>query len=182
MLEETDDETLALGAAKGDGAAFSRLLSRHYDRIHALAWRFTGGPPDSEDLTQDVCLALGRRIRSYRGDARFTTWLYKVVLNASRDRYRSAARRRTAVEGFAEIDALRRAEDDARAREAAWLRTAIAELKPDLRETAVLILDEGLTHGQVAEILDVKESTISWRLMKVREAIAARAEAEGMEA
>ena len=182
MLDDSDDETLALDAANGDGAAFSRLLSRHYDRIHALAWRFTGGPPDSEDLAQDVCVTLARRIRGFRGEARFTTWLYKVVLNASRDRYRSLNRRDAALTNFVEVDALRRAGDDARAEEAVWLRAAIADLKPDLRETAVLILDEGITHGQAAEILEVKESTISWRLMKIREAIAAKAEREGMEA
>lgn len=181
MLEETDDHRLALDAASGNRAAFERLVERHYDRIHALAWRFTGGPPDSEDLAQDVCIALGQRIRSFRGDASFSTWLYRVVLNAARDLYRRTKSRDRATSTFAEVDEMRRADDKARASEGAWLRAAIATLKDDLRETAVLILDEGLTHGQAAAVLDVAESTISWRLMEVRKALKALAEPlEGM--
>lgn len=179
MLDETEDRHLALEAATGDRAAFARLVDRHYDRIHALAWRFTGGPPDCEDLAQDVCMALGAKIRSYRGEAQFTTWLYRVVLNAARDRYRRDDTRTRATETFAEMDGLRRDEDADRKREASWLREAIRGLKNDLRETAVLILDEGLNHAQAAEILDVKESTVSWRLMEVRKALKARAAQEG---
>ena len=108
MLDETDDHRLALDAAGGDRAAFERLVQRHYERIHGLAWRFMGGPPDSEDLAHDVCVTLGQRIRSYRGDARFTTWLYQVVLNAARDRMRRRATRAKATQSFAEIDGLRR--------------------------------------------------------------------------
>ena len=181
MLDETDDRGLALEAAGGDRAAFAQLVNRHYGRIHALAWRFTGGPPDSEDLTQDVCLALGRKIRSYRGDAAFTTWLYRVVLNAARDAGRRQATRAEANAAFGEVDALRRAGDRARSEEADWLRAEIGALKSDLRETAVLVLDEGLTHAQAADVLEIAETTVSWRLMEVRKALkAARAREEGM--
>ena len=179
MLDETDDNTLALTAAGGDRAAFARLVSRHYDRIHGLAWRFTGGPPDSEDLAQDVCVALGQKIRSYRGDARFSTWLYKVVLNAARDAGRRQGARTRATAAFAEVDALRRGDDAARMADAEWLRAAIAGLKDDLRETAVLVLDEGISHAQAAEVLGIRESTVSWRLMEVRKALKARAREEG---
>ena len=179
MLDETDDHRLALDAAGGDRAAFERLVQRHYERIHGLAWRFMGGPPDSEDLAHDVCVTLGQRIRSYRGDARFTTWLYQVVLNAARDRMRRRATRAKATQSFAEIDGLRRDEDAQRARDAEWLREQIAGLKEDLREAAVLVLDEGLNHAEAAEILEIKESTVSWRLMEVRKAIKARVSEEG---
>jgi RNA polymerase sigma-70 factor (ECF subfamily) len=176
MLDETDDERLAMDAAGGDPAAFERLVQRHFERIHALSWRFMGGPPDSEDLAQDVCVALARKIRSYRADARFTTWLYKVVLNAARDRMRRDKTRSTATAAFAEIDDLRRGEDATRAAEASWVRSAISGLKPDLRETAVLVLDEGLNHADAADVMGVAESTISWRLMEVRKALKKLAE------
>ncbi|MFK7945103.1 MAG: RNA polymerase sigma factor [Paracoccaceae bacterium] len=180
MLDETDDRSLALDAAGGDRAAFAQLVNRHYGRIHALSWRFTGGPPDCEDLTQDVCMSLGRKIRSYRGDAAFTTWLYRVVLNAARDGARRRVTRERADTAYGEVDTLRRADDKARAENAEWLRAQIAGLKADLRETAVLVLDEGLTHAEAAEILEIAETTVSWRLMEVRKAIAARAQEEGM--
>lgn len=165
-------------AASGDARAFEALIARHYDRVHALAWKFTGGPPDSEDLAQDVCVALGRKIRSFRGEARFTTWLYQVVLNAARDGMRRDKTRDAATATFAEVDDLRRGAEADRAARADWLRAAIRDLKPDLRETAVLVLDEGLSHGQAAEVLEVAESTVSWRLMEIRKALKACAEAE----
>jgi len=123
-------------------------------------------------------MALGRRISSYRGEARFSTWLYQVVLNAARDAMRRQASRDRAVAGFAEADDLRRAEDREAARRADWLRTAIAGLKEDLRETAVLVLDEGLSHARAAEVLGVAEGTVSWRLGEVRKAIKAVAASE----
>ena len=179
MLDQTDDHHLALDAAQGDRAAFERLVTRHYDRIHALAWRFMGGPPDSEDLAHDVCVALGRKIASYRGDAKFTTWLYQVVLNAARDRMRRSVSRAKARDAFADVDDLRRGEEADRKRSAEWLRACIADLPDDLRETSVLVLDEGLSHAQAAEILNLSEGTVSWRLSEIRKRLKAMAAEEG---
>ncbi|MEM9062067.1 MAG: RNA polymerase sigma factor [Pseudomonadota bacterium] len=179
MLDETEDHRLAMDAAQGDRAAFSRLVERHYGRIHALAWRFVGGPPDCEDLAQDVCVSLGRKIGSYRGDARFTTWLYQVVLNAARDRMRRDKTRSQAHDGFAELDALHRGADASRKGRAEWLRLAIQQLAPDLRETAVLVLDEGLSHAETAEILGLSEGTVSWRLSELRKKLKVIAAEEG---
>ena len=179
MLDQTDDHRLALDAAQGDRAAFERLVQRHYDRIFGLAWRFTGGPPDCEDLAQDVCVALGTKIRSYRGDAKFTTWLYQVVLNAARDRMRRTGTRLAATAAFAEVDALRRDEAETTQTRAAWLRGTIAGLRAELRETAILVLDEGLSHAEAAEILGIAEGTVSWRLAQVRKAVRAAADEEG---
>lgn len=177
MLDEIDDTRLAAQAAEGDRAAFARLVERHYDRIHALAWKFLGNAQDAEDLAQEVCMTLGRRISGFRGEARFSTWLYQVVLNAARDAMRRNASRARATAGFAEVDAMRRAEAEEAGFKARWLREAIASLKEDLRETAVLVLDEGLPHAHAAEILGVAESTVSWRLMEVRRALKERAAA-----
>jgi RNA polymerase sigma-70 factor (ECF subfamily) len=76
---------------------------------------------------------------------------------------------------FAELDGLRRAGDAARAAEGEWLREALAGLKDDLRETAILVLDQELTHAQAGEVLGVSENTVSWRLHQVRKALRTRA-------
>ena len=181
MLMETGDEALALLAARGDGGAFEALLERHYDRVFRIAIRILGDQAEAEDLAQDVCIGLARKIRSFRGEAKFTTWLYRVVLNAARDAMRAGARRGALNDSYAEVDAMRRAGDRARAEEAGWLRAALATLKDDLRETAVLVLDEELTHAEAAEALGIRESTVSWRLMEIRKALKALAEAgEGL--
>lgn len=179
MLDETEDDGLARLAAAGDRAAFALLLERHYGRIFGLAWRLLGDRAEAEDLAQDVCVALARRIASFRAEARFTSWLYQVVLNAARDRLRRRRSRARATAAFAEADALNRADIAADQHAAAWLREAITGLKEELRETAVLVLDEGLSHAEVAAVLGVAESTVSWRLMKVRRALATLAETAG---
>src|SRR3954469_15608048 len=79
------DSTLAAAAAQGDREAFAALLERHYDRIHGLAWQLTGSRADADDIAQDVCCALVERIGSFRGEAKFTTWLCGIAINACRD-------------------------------------------------------------------------------------------------
>ena len=93
MLQQTADERLALSAANGDREAFGELLERHYGRILRLCLRLLGDRAEAEDLAQDVCVGLAKKIRSFRGEARFTTWLYRVVLNAGRDAMRRRASR-----------------------------------------------------------------------------------------
>ena len=97
---ETDDNALAMAAGGGDRAAFAALIDRHYDRIFRFAWRLTGAADQAEDLAQDVSILLARRIRQFRGDAKFTTWLYQVTLNAARDAGRRNATRGKATGGF----------------------------------------------------------------------------------
>lgn len=179
MLDEPGDDGLARLAATGDRAAFATLLERHYGRIFGVAWRLLGDRAEAEDLAQDVCVALAGRIGSYRAEARFTSWLYQVVLNAARDRMRRRGTRNAATAAFAEADALDRAGAASDRRAAEWLRASIAGLKADLRETAVLVLDEGLSHAETAAALGVAESTVSWRLMEVRRALKSLAETAG---
>jgi len=173
MLQQRTDEGLARDAANGDREAFGELVGRHYGRILSLGQRLLGNRAEAEDLAQEVCIGLAAKIRSFRGEARFTTWLYRVVLNAARDAMRRRATRGAAHLGFAEVDGLRRAGDAARAAEAEWLRAALGGLKDDLRETVVLVLDQELTHAEAGEVLGVSESTVSWRLHEARKALKA---------
>src|SRR3954453_821993 len=76
------DGILVSAAASGDREAFAALLDRHYARIHGLAWRLTGSRADADDVAQDVCCALVEKIGSFRGEAKFTTWLCGIVFNA----------------------------------------------------------------------------------------------------
>jgi RNA polymerase sigma-70 factor (ECF subfamily) len=171
MLQQTADERLALSAANGDGEAFGELLERHYERILRMSHRLMGNRTEAEDLTQDVCVGLAKKIRSFRGEALFSTWLYKVVLNAGRDAMRRRVSMRAVQRDFVEVDALRRAGDAARAAEVEWLREALGCLKDDLRETAILVLDQELTHAQAGDVLGISENTVSWRLHEVRKAL-----------
>lgn len=173
-----DDTALALRAADGDSEAFALLLSRNYDRIFRLAFRILGRREDAEDLVQDIAMTLPRKLGSFRGDARFSTWLHRVTLNAARDLVRRQATRAKAGDRWGDWETARRAVAD-EARDAQdWLIEAMNSLKPDLRETVALVLGEDASHAEAAEILDVSEGTISWRMSEVRKALRAQAKRE----
>ncbi|MCX7889855.1 MAG: RNA polymerase sigma factor [Rhodobacteraceae bacterium] len=177
---ETPDESLAAAAAQGDRDAFAALLARHYDRILGLSFRLTGSRAEAEDLTQDICCALPAKLESYRRAARFSTWLYRVTVNAAHDRRRRAATRAKAADGWGDWEVARRdgmAEDRA-VRD--WLHRAMGGLPPELRDTVALTLGEELSQAEAAEVLGVSEGTIAWRMSEVKKRLRASARAEGM--
>jgi RNA polymerase sigma-70 factor (ECF subfamily) len=172
-IGDDPDADLLLAAIAGDRRAFGELLQRHYNRIHGLAWQLTGSRADADDIAQDVCCILVEKIASFRGDAKFTTWLCGIVFNACRD----LRRRRRSFSGFTErlavLAGLARAPDGRDLHDAIWLKSAIARLKPPYRDAVVLVAGQQLTHGEAAAILGVAESTVSWRMHEVRRLLTA---------
>jgi len=168
MLKPMTDSELAKSASQGDREAFRRLLERHYDMIYRLALRFTGSGADAEDIAQDVCLALGRKIQAFRGDALFSTWLYRVVINACHD----FVRRRTASTALVEKYVAYRELDDADHTDTKerldWLQEAYLRLPADLRETVLLVVAEDMTHAEAGAVLDCAPGTIAWRMSAAR--------------
>jgi RNA polymerase sigma factor (sigma-70 family) len=166
------DAALVAASAAGDRAAFGALLERHYNRIHGLAWQLTGSRADADDIAQDVCCILVEKIASFRGEAKFTTWLCGITVNACRD----LRRRRRSFSGFAEkltvLAGLTSSPDGRDLFDSIWLESAIARLKPVYREAAILVAGQQLTHAEAAEILGVAESTVSWRMHEVRRLLA----------
>lgn len=159
----TSDNDLALAAAGGDAAAFTALLERCYDSMFGLSFRLTGSRADAEDLTQDICAALPTKLVRFNGEARFATWLYRVVVNAAHDRRRRIATQTRAATGWGDWEIGRRAENDETAAQVDWLTQAMCALPDDLRDTIALVLDD-VTHRDAATILGVSEGTISWRV------------------
>jgi len=169
---DTDDR-LVIAATTGDRAAFEALLRRHYDRIHGLAWRLTGSRADADDIAQDVCCALVEKIASFRGDAKFTTWLTGITFNACRDFRRRRRSFGGMIEKLGVLAGLADAPDGRDAYDAVWIKSAIARLKPALRDAAVLVAGEQLTHAEAAAILGVSENTVAWRMHEVRRILSA---------
>ena len=169
---ERQDGALARRAAAGDREAFAALLERHYERIYRVGARVLGDADEAADLAQDVCVALPARLASWRGESRFTTWLYRVVVNAARDALRRKDARRRSERGFAETEALLRIDDASPASctfEASWLRRALGRAcRRTCRVTVFLVLEEELRHAEAGEVLGVSESTVSWRMHEVR--------------
>lgn len=178
MLMDTPDETLATAAAAGDRTAFAVLVGRHYDRIRGLAYRMTGSRAEADDLAQDICAALPAKLRHWRGEARFTTWLYRVTVNAAHDARRRTATRTRAAQGWGDWEIARQDQiaEDRAAQD--WLSAAMARLSPELRDTVALVLGEDLTQAEAGAILGLSEGTIAWRMSEVKKRLRAMAAEE----
>ena len=162
------DRDLVDRAAGGDRDAFEALLRRHYDRIHRVAWRVTGSRSDAQDIAQDVCCTLVEKIGSFKREARFTTWLVGIVVNACRDHRRRGLTLARMRERMAVLAGLAIPPDGRDHYRRSWLASELARLDPLLRDTVVLVVGEDLTHAEAARALGVAESTVSWRMHEVR--------------
>jgi RNA polymerase sigma-70 factor (ECF subfamily) len=167
MRMTVSDENLAQAAALGDGTAFASLLDRHYDRLFRLCWRLTGARAEAEDLVQDICAALPAKLRAFRGEARVTTWLWRVAVNAAHDRRRRQATYAKASDGWGDWETARQEAIAEERERAEWLLEAMGRLGPDLRDTLALVLD-GLSHAEAGAILGVSEGTVSWRVSEAK--------------
>ena len=162
------DLDLARRAKDGNREAFRHLLERHYDTLYGVAYRFFGNATEAEDVAQEIAMTLADRVGLFRGDSRFSTWLYRVAVNGCRDH---ARRRRGASElqrkymAFAEHRAADWADSSDKVR---WLYRSLDWLDPTLKETALLVLAEDMSHAQAGKVLGVAESTVSWRMHEVK--------------
>jgi RNA polymerase sigma-70 factor, ECF subfamily len=175
-----DDEELARAAANGDGTAFGVLVERHYDRVFGLCFRLTGIRAEAEDLTQDICAALPTKLVHFKGESRFSTWLYRVTVNAAHDRRRRHATRTKAADGWGDWELSRQAEIDESREAHDWLNRAMALLPTELRETVALVMDGDLTQAAIADVLGISEGTVAWRMSEVKKRLREMSKKEGV--
>jgi RNA polymerase sigma-70 factor (ECF subfamily) len=180
VTPSTDAELLASHCA-GDPDAFTELVRRHRDRLWAVALRTTGDPEEASDALQDALISAYRRADSFRGDSAVTTWLHRIVVNASLDRLRrrsvrawSALPEESApilVDDTPRLDPREAAESAETARE---VRAALAELPPDQRAAIVLVDLEGWSVQDAAEALECPVGTVKSRCFRGRAKLAER--------
>lgn len=171
-----DETTLVVRAQEGDRRAFEELARRHQDALYRVAVRVLGNRTDAEDALQEALLDAWRKIGAFRGDAAFSTWMYRIVTN----RCTAMLRRSRPTVPVSEIgdDALagpgsgspeRSAEVDA---ELAALSRVLARLPHDQRTCWVLRELEGLGYTEIAEITGVGETAVRGRIHRARTALA----------
>lgn len=163
------DCALAAKAASGCRHSFAALVEKHYDRIHRLAWRWSGSREAAEDIAQDVCVKLGRAIRSYRGDAAFSTWLHRITYTTTLDYLRST-QRMVALEPSEIVRLIddrhgETAEDTVIGQEI-W--NAVRDLPPQQRDAVLLVYAEDLSHADAAAIMACSEKTVSWHIHEAK--------------
>ena len=158
----------------GDPDAFGELARASYDRMWAVALRVCGGDPDeAADALQDAYIAAMRGAKGFRGDAKVSTWLHRIVVNASLDRHRRR-KRRAESPYLAEDWGVADPTDHLGNRELAWeLEQALARLPDDQRAAIVLVDVEGWPVAEAARILQVPAGTVKSRCARGRAKLAA---------
>lgn len=176
----TDAELLAAHVA-GDPDAFSEIVRRHKDRLWSVAMRTTGDAEEAHDALQDALISAYRRADSFRGESQVTTWLHRIVVNASLDRLRRQAVRPTSPlpEENGEPNGQRGALADPRDRldereTSLEIQRALAELPAEQRAAIVLVDIEGWPVEEAALMLDCPVGTVKSRCFRGRAKLAAR--------
>ena len=152
-------------ALAGDGPAFEKLVSHHYDMVYRCAYSLCGHRQDGEDVAQEVFIKVAGKLHLFDNRSSFSTWLYRIAVNTARDylRKRSRAAEVPYESGIHDSQAI---SDNPGCYDA--LIKAVAKLSPKLRETVVLVYGEELGHKEAAKILGCAETTISWRIFKAK--------------
>lgn len=161
------DEDLLRRAASGDQSAFTALVRRHEDRVFNIAIRITGDRADALDATQDTFVSVFRQAGTFRAEAAFTTWLYRVAVNACRDLLRKRRRLPEPVEELPEAQ-----RPGIGTEEVVGLRMdlarALAQLPDEYRE-AVLMHDLGaIPYDEIAAATGVALGTVKSRISRGR--------------
>lgn len=171
--EETGDDTelLLVRVRAGDADAFERLLTRYYPFIFKTAFRWLGHRTDAEDVTQSVCMRLADAIQGFDGRSRFTSWLYRVTLNAVRDMQRSQQRRKRQLAEVAALASEERAPDQEDQLRVADIWRKVRELPEKQRDAVFLVYGEQLSQAEAAAIMRCKEVTVSWHIHNARKTL-----------
>jgi RNA polymerase sigma-70 factor (ECF subfamily) len=158
VSDTASDAELVRAALQGSGAAFDLIVIRHRRRVYQLCYRYVGSHEDANDLAQDVFLRAYRGLEHFKGQASFTTWLYRIAVNVALNRVTAKAPR---LDRMAPLDGVDRpdphAEDPAaallREERARRVRRAIAQLPPKQRATLVLRVYQELSHEEIAAVV-----------------------------
>ena len=171
------DEELARLVADGDAAAFDEIYRRHSRFVYNLAIRKTGNKEDAEDLMQESFISVLRRVGSFRGEASFTTWLYRLAINQINMHFRHRRSRpemQTSDEEVPERSqgGVRRTESEPLIDRLA-IENAVRMLPPGYRSAFILHDVEGYNHDEVARLSGHTAGTSKSQLHRARASLRA---------
>lgn len=168
----------------GDANAFDTLANRYASDIYGLLFRITQDAEEASDLTQETFLSALKAISKFRGEADLKTWLFRIAINESRNRFRWWKRRRRDVTISLDVtigesdtplsetfssDALNPEEKTLRGEREKILREALNDLPEIFREAVVLCDIEGLSYEEIAQTLEVNIGTVKSRIARGRD-------------
>jgi RNA polymerase sigma-70 factor (ECF subfamily) len=168
MAEQIISGRVINACQKGDRDAFRVLFETYKDKVYSIAVYSSGGDTSfADDVTQQIFLKLFTAIKQFRGESEFTTWLYRLVVNACMDE----RRRRRRLLPFGEVFAMKHPSEKnpqekqfGKAELAEEVRVAIAQLKPKFRLPILLKYIEGLSYEEIARVMGCSKGTVASRL------------------
>jgi len=173
------DAWLASRASAGDPQAFGVLVARHQTRVYRIAYRMLGNAADAEDVAQDVWLQVWVSLATFTGSAAFSTWLSRVAVNTALSQGRRTSRERERIRRLSRQPDVAggpvtpSSQDGAeQAEQTKVVREVVAGLDPELRSVLVLREFEGLSYGEIGEVLGLTEPTVRGRLSRARRQLA----------
>jgi RNA polymerase sigma-70 factor (ECF subfamily) len=184
MAEQLINGQVIEACQQGDRDAFQSLFEAYKDKVFSIAVYSSGGDRTlAEDVTQQIFLKLFTAIRQFRGDSEFTTWLYRLVVNACLDEKRRSKRllpwestgtTKTTAAMNNVSDKKPQERQYARLEVAEAVRVAIEELKPKFRLPILLKYIEGLSYEEIAEVMGCSKGTVASRLNRGHSQLAKR--------
>ena len=173
--------------APGDPRAFAEMVRRYRRRVYGVALHILGSHSDAEDVAQEAFIRANRGLASFDGRSDLFTWLYRITVNTALNHLRGSGRRsklaRAGAERVAQLGGRPEApgqqvanpeERVATSERTRQVFAALAELSESLRVTLVLAAVESLTYREIAEILEIPEGTVAWRVNEARKQLRAR--------
>lgn len=168
MITDSDMELVDL-AKRGDERSFANLIEKYYQFVYSLSFKWCRIKEDAEEITQEVFVKLSRKLSTFNRESSFKTWLYRITINTAKDYSRKNCTKRLYESTFSD----EQSNGDSGASSSESPRTtqlydAIDKL-PDKQKAAVmLVMAEGLSHKEAANILNCSETTVSWRIHQAR--------------
>jgi RNA polymerase sigma-70 factor (ECF subfamily) len=194
-VTDADDQTerkFIERLAQRDERAFNELVELYEARVFRLLLRMMGRRDEAEDMAQEVFVQIFKAVGQFRGDAKLSTWIYKVSVNLCKNRLKYLTRRHTDGQDELEPVAERRALDEAKGvtfgdvaqpdrlvegyQLERVVQVCISELEPDFREVLILRDVEDLSYEELSEITGLPEGTVKSRLHRARTTLKASVE------
>jgi RNA polymerase sigma-70 factor (ECF subfamily) len=167
-MEQRDEERDWIRRSQeGDFEAYEALVSNYQRMIHSLTYRMTGSIADAEDLAQEIFIQAYWRLNTFRGEAKFSSWLYRIGINTCLNWRKREQRREQLQEEWARQDCPCEAVDD----KAERVQAALMRLPAKQRAAIILTTYDEMSHAETARVLGCSETTVSWRLFAARKSL-----------
>lgn len=178
MTEKITETDLLAECRSGSREAFRLLYAQNQSRVFSVALNFFGGRREvAEDITQQVFLKIFYKVGEFQGQSEFTTWLYRMTVNACIDEQRKTRRFLGFADffGFGELKTKRTPDEKFEQKEVSnEVQKAIAELKTKFRLPILLKYTEGLSYEEIAKVLDCSTGTVASRLNRGHKMLAGK--------